>query len=261
MAIKAFNKEYEDIYKYPLSGQKDVYKVTDEDNIYILKIVCFNEINEIERSYREAEFLKNMKHEGYFPEIYNIQISFSEKKFYILEEYIEGNTLEMEKNNYKGREKKVIQLLYKLVIGMSELWENNIVHRDLKPSNIIIKPNGDPVILDLGIAKFLDLSPLTLSEKMPYSNYYFAPEQYKNLGHLISERTDFFVLGILTYELYTGEHPFNRENNNLLNGIYKETGNKNFDILISKLLKVQPYERFRTYEDFEEYLEEYLKLL
>ena len=80
--------------------------------------------------------------------------------------------------------------------------------RDLKPENIIIKTDGNPVILDLGIAKKLYSSnSITLTnERMPLSNNYCAPEQYKNEDFLISIRTDFFVLGIVLSEIYTGIH-------------------------------------------------------
>lgn len=259
--INVFNKNFKIEKIYPPTGQKKVYKVFNEGQSYILKIVTFNEIQELERTYREAEFLKNNNQDSHFPKILNMELYFFEKQFCILEEYIEGISLEEKKSEYKNKEKKVIELLEELVIGMSQLWSKNIVHRDLKPSNIIIRSNETPVILDLGIAKFLEYSPITRTEQMPYSNYYFSPEQFKNLNHLITERTDFFVLGIVAYELYTGKHPFDKDSTKLLKGEYPETDNERFNALMKKLLKVQPYERFRTDSDFKNYLKDYLNKL
>lgn len=257
--INIFDKIFNVEEKYPLSGQKEVYRVSNNLQKFIIKIIEFKEISEIERSYREAEFLMKKNNSDYFPKIYNINLSLPEKKFYILEEFISGDTLENLKSTYKDNEKKVIILLLNLIEGLNFLWKNKIIHRDLKPLNIIIKNNEKPVILDLGIAKFLEMSSVTLGEKrMPYSNFYFAPEQYKNIQYLISHRTDFFVLGIVIYELFTGKRPFNN-NEEILKCTYIKTGNKNFDNLLEKLLKIQPYERFKNYKVFKEHLENYLK--
>ena len=97
-----------------------------------------------------------------------------------------------------------------MVKGHSVIWDKNIVHRDLKPENIIIRPNGMPCIIDLGIAGFLDLESLTktISPMGPCTPIYAAPEQLTNNKNIIDPRTDFYGLGIIALELYLGVHPF-----------------------------------------------------
>ena len=90
------------------------------------------------------------------------------------------------------------------------IWRRNVVHRDIKPANILITPAGEPRVIDLGIARFLDDTSLTASIACcgPATPIYAAPEQLINRKAMINVRTDFFLLGILVLELMHGFHPF-----------------------------------------------------
>ena len=140
--------------------------------------------------------------------------------------------------------------------------DKNIVHRDLKPENIIIRPDGMPCIIDLGIARFLDLESLTktISPMGPCTPIYAAPEQLSNNKNLIDPRTDFFGLGIIALELYLGVHPFDPvfvgNNYSIVENIMQnkyivETSSvKPYDAITEiakKTLQTQPYNRFRNY--------------
>lgn len=97
-----------------------------------------------------------------------------------------------------------------LLDGIDALWREGIVHRDIKPGNIALSDNR-AVLLDLGIAFFTDLTPLTDAFGMsPRTSLYAAPEQFE-LRRLaeIDFRTDLFQAGIVIYEALTGAHPFN----------------------------------------------------
>lgn len=262
MEIKVFNDSFIIEYEYELSGQKKVYKVRDrEGKIKILKTFKFDDVGDSDRIVREAQILEEINSK-YYPKIYSKDISLENKMLYILEEFIEGEKLSDLKNLYIGNEEKSVNLLKELIEGLKEIWNKDIVHRDLKPDNIIIrKDTGIPVILDLGIAKNLKLKKLTNAQRMPYSTGYVAPEQYKNEAGAISQRTDFFILGIVLYELYTGKHPFDLDNNveidkNIMNKQFKEIkGNSFLNSLFLKLLDKQPYRRFRNYNMITEFLE------
>jgi len=168
------------------------------------------------------------------------------------------------------KEPKVIfNLLHFLVKALSIIWDKNIVHRDLKPENIIIKPNGLPCIIDLGIARFLDLESLTktISPIGPCTPIYAAPEQLLNNKNLIDTRTDFFCLGIITLELFLGVHPFdpNIVGNyfsiveNIMQNIYIiETSlvkrNEAIAELAEKTLQSQPYQRYRNHQMLHDFI-------
>ena len=158
--------------------------------------------------------------------------------------------------------KEIFKLYSSLVEGLSVIWDKNIVHRDLKPENIIIRPEGMPCIIDLGIARFLDLESLTrtISPMGPCTPIYAAPEQLTNQKALIDPRTDFFGLGIIALELYLGVHPFDPNyvgnhysivENIIQNKYVLETDVVKKDVAIEafaiKTLQTQPYNRFRNY--------------
>lgn len=256
--IKILDKYYLIKKEYPESGQKKVFKVFFEDDKkeYILKILNFKDLNDLKRIYLEGETLSKLESIN-FAKIYIQHVDVEKKEYKILEEYIEGKTLREKMEEYIGNEEKCINLFKKIILAMKNLWEKDIIHRDLKPENIIIRNNGEPVILDLGIVKILTSNKnVTLfNEKMPFTNHYCAPEQYKNEETSLSIRTDFFILGIVLGEMYTGKHIFENENGekNIL-GNFNKTGNKKLDILLNKLLAKEPFNRFRTEDSILNYL-------
>jgi len=152
---------------------------------------------------------------------------------------------------------------------LSILWDRNIVHRDLKPRNIIIRPNKLPVIIDLGIARFLDLDSLTntLNLMGPCTPIYAAPEQLSNRKQLINPRTDFFSLGIILLELLLGHHPFDprvlKNGNSIVENIAADifvspktsgTCSDPFNDLAIRLLKTNQYQRFRDYQIMQKFI-------
>jgi serine/threonine protein kinase len=98
-----------------------------------------------------------------------------------------------------------------LLLAVDAMWnEGRFVHRDIKPENIGYLADGTVVLLDLGIALFSDLSPLTESQMSgPGSQRYAAPEQFsiRRLAD-IDFRTDLFQIGIVLVEALSGQHPF-----------------------------------------------------
>lgn len=102
------------------------------------------------------------------------------------------------------------EVVHKVSQAASALAAAKIVHRDIKPSNIRLCPDECPKLLDLGIARHLNLPSETSDHAVfgPGTPMYSAPEQIRNQKRLIGERTDQFALGIVFYELLTGKYPF-----------------------------------------------------
>jgi len=152
-------------------------------------------------------------------------------------------------------------------------WDRNIVHRDLKPENIIIKKNGTPCIIDLGIARFLDMEELTKTIEPigPCTPIYASPEQLSNNKKSIDPRTDFFCLGIISLEMFLGVHPYDPHylnnfsiiENIMQNRYLVETNHVKKDERIVELaantLQFQPFNRFRNYQIFRLFLEKHLQ--
>jgi serine/threonine-protein kinase len=138
-----------------------------------------------------------------------------------------------------------------------------LVHRDLKPENILIRPNGDVVVIDLGIVREAGTAGITATEAIhgPLSWPYCSPEQARNDKRAISFKSDFFSLGVIAYQLIAGFNPFNvsgqehpaRQREAILNltpkplvevsGCHEPTST-----LVMKMLEKQPYQRPRTPE-------------
>lgn len=243
-------------------GQKTVQLAEHpEAGLVVIKRGDIRSFTSLERIKREVELLSELKSE-YYPHQYQFNIDVKNKEFEIVEDYIEGRVLREAMAEFKNP-KEIFILLTSLVKGLSIIWDKNIVHRDLKPENIIIRPNGVPCIIDLGIARFLDLESLTktISPVGPCTPFYAAPEQLTNMKYLIDPRTDFFDLGIISLELYLGAHPFDPTvvgnhfsivENILQNKYVAETKGRRSDSALvafaKKTLQTQPYNRFRNYE-------------
>lgn len=227
----------------------------------------------LERIKREVELLSELDSE-YYPKQYHFNIDVKTKEFEIVEDYIEGNVLRERMNDFNDP-REIFTLLHSLVKGLSIIWDRNIVHRDLKPENIIIRPNGMPCIIDLGIARFLDLESLTktISPIGPCTPIYAAPEQLTNNKNLIDPRTDFFDLGIIALELYLGIHPYDPIYvgnhfsivENIMQSLFVvNTGtvsaNEEITEFANKTLQTQPHQRFRNYQMLNAYISKQIGL-
>ena len=164
-----------------------------------------------ERTRRELEAMRTINHPGIVP----IQagpdireIGGSQRVWYI-EPMYSGGTL-TNRLTCPWQEHAAIGLLSNLVSAAAHLATRNIVHRDIKPANIAFDESDNPVLLDLGIALFQDLTTVTqVWGQSPKTFAYAAPEQFearKNV--LIDFRTDLFLIGIVLFEVLTGMHPF-----------------------------------------------------
>ncbi|MBE0647948.1 MAG: serine/threonine protein kinase [Bacteroidales bacterium] len=249
------------IKELPPGGQKRVFLAEHPSaGPVVIKRGPIKSFTSLERIKREVELLSELNSD-FYPKQYHFNIDVKTKEFEIVEDYIEGNVLRERMKDFCNP-KEIFPLLNSLIQGLSIIWDKNIVHRDLKPENIIIRPSGIPCIIDLGIARFLDLESLTktISPLGPCTPIYAAPEQLTNNKNLIDPRTDFFGLGIIALELYLGVHPFDPNHvgndfsivENIMQNIFiVEAGHIKVDDTIaefaSRTLQTQPYNRFRNY--------------
>lgn len=251
-------------------GQKVVYLAEGKQDTKLKAVIKEAPINSLSSFYRisrEISLLSGLDSE-YFPHNYGSNLDLVNRRITIIEEYIDGSTLRNVMGNYYNWE-AILPLFKELINALSIIWNKNIVHRDLKPENILIRPNGKPVIIDFGIARFLDMESITntLQHMGPCTPFYASPEQMANAKHIIDQRTDFYSLGIILLELYLGIHPFspNAVGNgiplidNLNRGTYavatkdvKE--DKRISMLCEKLLQPQAYNRFRNYKQLVSYI-------
>ncbi len=131
---------------------------------------------------------------------------------YLVMEYVEGESIDVycQKNKLSIPER--LKLFQKVCSAVQYAHQKLVVHRDLKPTNILINKEGEPRLLDFGIAKLLENSDVnqtgfeTHSETRLLTPHYSSPEQIR--GQPVSTVTDVYALGIILYELITGKRPY-----------------------------------------------------
>jgi serine/threonine protein kinase len=137
--------------------------------------------------------------------------STSEGLPYLVMEYIEGEALDKHCDTAKLTVPQRLRLFQKVCAGVHALHQNLVVHRDLKPTNILVTPNGEPKLLDLGIAKLVNpvmggLAEQTVGDHQLMTPEYASPEQVA--GRAITTASDIYSLGMILYELLTGERAY-----------------------------------------------------
>ncbi|MDD4377389.1 MAG: Stk1 family PASTA domain-containing Ser/Thr kinase [Eubacteriales bacterium] len=131
---------------------------------------------------------------------------------YIVMELIEGRPLsEIIKEQAPMDYRKAIEVIKQVAAALSIAHKNHIIHRDVKPHNILITNDGIAKLTDFGIAKAArDATIVTGTSKIIGSVHYFSPEQAR--GSYVDERSDIYSLGIVLYEMLTGQVPFDGDN-------------------------------------------------
>lgn len=185
-------------------GQKNVHYITRNGKQCILKI--YKNFNA--RDVREIEIYKKFAAVPDIPKL--IGIEKYDKDTVSFEEYIAGDCLEDIVDKYKSNDGEVSRLLLGICKIMIPLWESKeqIVHRDFKPSNLIIKPDGNPVVIDFGIAKDVLATTVTSTGFQPNTWSFASPEQYEHRKDDIQYRTDFFSIAAVGYFLIYGKYAF-----------------------------------------------------
>ncbi|MEQ8169539.1 MAG: serine/threonine-protein kinase [Candidatus Eremiobacterota bacterium] len=204
------------VLKLPGKGSMgNVYLVEriEDDRKFVVKELMFskdailNYDDGLEIFKREAEFMAKFDHPG-IPKMYGV---FSQNgKEYFTMDYIEGKTLEeIITSSWKPVEKNkaitwTIQIA-EIIDYIHNSFQKPLVYRDLKPSNIIIKPDGKPVLVDFGIARYYN--PDKNSDTFNYGTPgYAAPEQYKGKEQS-TPQSDIFGLGVILFQMLTKYDP------------------------------------------------------
>lgn len=142
---------------------------------------------------------------------------FTDDHAYIAMEFFERGDLRSELNTGMSRE-RVLQVVEQVTRALDAVHSRGIIHRDLKPENIMLRPDGSVALADFGVAKSLQAENLVLTQTrhgdVVGTPYYLSPEQVS--GHGVTPATDMYSLGVMFYEMLTGERPFRADSLDLL---------------------------------------------
>ena len=202
-----------------------VYKARDPliDRVVAIKTInlslAMEEKEEYEgRFYQEAKAAGRLSH----PNIVTIyDVGKSDDIAYIAMEFLEGRELrDILNDGQRLSVDEVLAIVMQIALGLAYAHEKGIVHRDIKPSNIMVAHDGHAKITDFGIARMASAGVRTQTGMVLGSPKYMSPEQV--MGKLTDQRSDIFSLGVMLYEMLTGQAPFMGEN---INAIMYQTMN------------------------------------
>jgi len=193
------------------SGESGVVLLVEKDKRqYAMKILRWSKEEDrfserLKRFIREAEILRQIKNE-HVVRIYEHNLELQDANPYIIMEYVEGRSLfdVMVKDDLTMDQK--ISVILQIAEGLECVHRQGVLHRDIKPQNILITGDMSVKISDFGICHVADSS-LTMTNELLGSPAYMAPENFEP-GMKIDARADIFSLGVIGYELLTGERPF-----------------------------------------------------
>lgn len=193
-------------------GMSNVYLAHDMilNRDVAMKVLRYDFTNEAElhrRFQREALSVTSLTH----PNIVNIyDVGEDGELHYIVMEYIKGKTLKQYiQENAPISSAKSVQIMKQLTSAIAHAHENGIIHRDIKPQNILMDENGNVKVTDFGIAMTLSATSFTQTNSVLGTVHYLSPEQAR--GGTATKQSDIYALGIVLYELLTGELPFSGE--------------------------------------------------
>lgn len=193
-------------------GMAEVYLAWDsilnrEVAIKVLKSDMSDDDVALERFKREAGATTQLSH----PNIVDVyDVGDEEDKHYIVMEYVKGYTLkQLIKKRGAIPYKEAVWMIKQLAGALMEAHRKGIIHRDVKSQNVLIKPDGTIKLSDFGIALANGSMQITSKDSVLGSVHYLAPELSR--GKQASMQSDIYSLGIVFYELLTGDVPFKAE--------------------------------------------------
>lgn len=210
--MELINNRYEIIASIGEGGMANVYLANDllmnrQVAIKILRGEMANDPVALVRFQREANAATTLSH----PNIVSIyDVGSQDNRHYIVMEYIKGQSLkQLLKRRGALQVDEAVYIMRQLTAAIQAAHQKGIIHRDIKPQNVLVTADGSIKITDFGIAMAQDALQLTVSDSVMGSVHYLAPELAR--GEVANVQCDIYSLGIVFYELLSGDVPFRAE--------------------------------------------------
>ncbi|MDY3119283.1 MAG: Stk1 family PASTA domain-containing Ser/Thr kinase [Peptoniphilus sp.] len=208
---------YECLKRIGSGGMGDVYKAHDRrlDRIVAIKVLKseYNEDDNFIRKFRRESLAAASISHPNIVSIYDVGMETvaDEDVYYIVMEYIDGKTLkELIKEEGMLSQNQALNYLIQIAEALKIAHSKNIIHRDIKSQNIMVTRDNRVKVTDFGIARMAGNATVTVTNAVMGSVHYFSPEQAR--GQKVDARSDIYSMGIVLFEMLTGEVPFDSEN-------------------------------------------------
>jgi len=160
----------------------------------------------MERFFREARAAARLDH----PNIVAVHdAGFDGGRCWVAYHYVSGRPLSWYRDHHRLDPPTAARILRELADAVDHAHRQGVLHRDIKPANVLIDDHGRPRLIDFGLARRSDLdSSLTRDGAVVGTPAYMSPEQALGMSSRVDERSDVFSLGVIFYEMLTGERPY-----------------------------------------------------
>ncbi len=217
-SLETMTDGYKILGVLPRGGQAVVYKAIQKatKRIVAVKVLLQGEHASKRARYRfeqEIELVARLKH----PNIVTIFDSgIAEEQYYYAMEFIKGKPLDEYVDEEKLSLRETMELFGKVASAIAYAHQHGIIHRDLKPGNILVDEQGEPHVLDFGLAKLVDgfeqtyekTVMTTIAGHVLGTLAFMSPEQATADPEAVDVRTDVYSMGVILYKILTGEFPY-----------------------------------------------------
>ena len=245
-------KGYQVIRKLGEGGMSQVFlaqSVATRNKVVlkVLRTTMHNDAVMLRRFVQEYAVLASIDH-PHIAKIYDQ--GFTDEYAFLAMEYLSGGnvcSVIVQRPNHA----RVLEMLHQIVSALSAIHALGLVYRDLKPDNLMLRASGELVLVDFGIVKNVrDEANMvhTMHGQVVGTPYYVSPEQAT--GQVLTHRSDFYSLGVMLYELLTGQRPYTADTLQMLliRHIHGETPtlppeHAKFQLLLNSLMAKDPNDR------------------
>ncbi|MBU0640899.1 MAG: serine/threonine protein kinase [Planctomycetes bacterium] len=237
----------------------------------------------LRRFQQEANLLGQLQHSG-IAQIYEAGVAEvtsgvgpSARQPFFAMELIRGGTLTEYAQSARLRTRERLELLARVCDAVQHAHQNGVIHRDLKPANVLVDENGQPKILDFGVARLTDADVQTVTTQTGVGQLigtvpYMSPEQVSGDSRQLDTRSDVYSLGVILFELLSGKLPHDVRTTSIPEAVRKirddlpvrlasldRSFRGEIEIIVSKALEKEKPRRYQTASDLAADIRRYLR--